>query len=388
MRKLFLILCFIPVIFSQAQYPITLNKANMPFYPQTFNVMVDLKSEISLPETGQNRKWNYVDVSAVPSYGYGFFPAKSPFFPTATYVDTPGISRIIYDKNFISNTYCRSDESGVTALGTVTRKQEIYLGDYTAGKNDNLVIPEQQCVYNTPVKILSFPLSLGSAWHNTFRNSVDYFLTIESLSLFNASFRRVSYFERTDTVVGWGKVTVPDQSGYGRSYDALMLKRATVQKDSFYINGIPATSDVLKSFCLSQGKLTIINRYMFWRENAAFPIMIIHFGSNNFTSPIGIHYEGSAEVPKGINEQEVTKGIQVYPNPNEGRFTIEFTDLESGKANICLYDMLGKEFYNENRVIEKGLYSINMQINKLPKGEYFLVVKTSNNKYLNKVIIL
>ena len=79
--------------------------------------------------------------------------------------------------------------------------------------------------------------------------------------------------------------------------------------------------------------------------------------------------------------------MQVYPNPNEGRFTIEFTGTETGNTNICLYDMLGKEVYKENHVIDNNLHSVNMQINKLTKGEYFLMVKTSNKKYLNKVII-
>ena len=387
MRKLLLALSTISVIIAQAQNPVTLNQDNMPFYPQVFRVMVDTRSEIPLPETGQNRKWNYDNLSAVPGNNYGLFAPKSPFFPTATYVDTPGVSGIIYDKTYIYNSYCKADITGVSVLGSVIPRQEIYLGDYTAGINDNLIIPEQYCVYSKPLKIIAFPLSMGTAWHNSYRSTLDYILTIESLSLINASFRRVSYFVRTDTVVGWGKVTVPAKSGTGHPYDALMVKRMTIQKDSFYINGVPAPANILQSFCLAQGKTTLINKYMYWRENAAYPILIVHFGSNNFTTPVGVNYDGNTDAPKGINELEITAGMQVYPNPNEGRFTIDFTGIETGNTNICLYDMLGKEVYKENHKIDNNLHSINMQINKLTKGEYFLMVKTSNKKYLNKVII-
>jgi len=387
MRKLFFILCVFSVMISQAQNPIILTQENMPFYPQVFRVMVDLKSEVPLPETGKNQKWNYDNLTAVPASSYGLFPPKSPYFPTATYVDTPGVSGIIYDKTYIYNSYCKVDGSGVSVLGSVIARQEIYLGDLTAGKNDNLIIPEQHCVYSSPLKVIVFPLSMGTAWHNNYRSTLDYILTIESMSLIKASFRRVSYFERTDTVVGWGKVIVPGQSGTGHPYDALMVKRMTVQKDSFYINGIPAPASVLQSFCLSQGKTTLINKYMYWRENAAFPILTVQFGNNNFTTPVCAHYDGNTDSPKGITEQEITAGMTVYPNPSEGRFTIEFTEMKTGFANISLFDMLGKEVYKENRNLESSSHTIDMQLSNLPKGEYFLVVKTNSNKFLNKVVI-
>ena len=387
MKKLLLIISFFVLTAVQAQKPISLNLSNMPFYPQLFRVMVDTKSEIPTPEVGRNLTWEYSSLAAVPNYDYGFFPAKNPFYPAASYVDTPDISGIIYDKTFKYSTYCKVDASGIIALGNTISMQDIYLGDYTAGTNDRLVLPEQHCVYNNPVKIVSFPMTVGSVWHNSYRNFIDYYLTIESLSLEKAALRRVSYVQRTDSVVGWGKVIVPTPAGPSKPYDVLMVSRTNIQKDSFYVNGAPATSDLLQSFCLMQGKTIVNNKYIFWRENAAYPILIVHFGYNNFTTPIAAHYDGSVESPMGIDQQAITAGMNVYPNPNDGQFTIEFSGIESGNANISLFDMLGKEFYQETRSIDNSMNLIKMQLNKIPKGEYFLVVKTAKNKYLNKLII-
>lgn len=387
MKKLFLLFTILLPFVLKSQAPPVLTGSNMPFRPQVIRVVGDNRSAITSPKVGYGITWDYSDLAPTPSIHYSYSSSVSRWFPAASYVDTYSVAGLIYDKTCSYNTYCKVETQGVYALGTVTYRQDIDLSDYTLVPGDKIIVPEQYCVFNNPLKIIAFPMTLGVAWDNHYTSYMDYYLTAGSLSLYNAHIRRVSHMERKDTVMGWGNVMVPDMSGNVYTFKVLMTKRTSVQKDSFYLNGSPAPDELLQSICLAQGKTLIINKYMFWRENAAYPVLMLHYMNNDFTKPLAAHLDGNLESPKGVEEQDDIYGMSIYPNPSEGRFTIVFTKAESGEADVKMYDMLGKEFYHQRRVIEDGLNTITMQLNAIPKGEYFLTVKTAGRKYLHKVVI-
>jgi len=87
----------------------------------------------------------------------------------------------------------------------------------------------------------------------------------------------------------------------------------------------------------------------------------------------------------GIGETGDVVGIQVYPNPSTGQFTIRF-DYNIGSTNIIVNNLLGEIIFEE--VTETvGERSFNIDLSEYPEGIYFVKMKTDNSEQIKKVII-
>ncbi len=84
------------------------------------------------------------------------------------------------------------------------------------------------------------------------------------------------------------------------------------------------------------------------------------------------------------NETKNTKSnieVQIYPNPNNGKFTINLSQLEEGSIEISnLYGVTVQKSIFKNQ----ELFEVNMQ--DKPQGIYLITVKSNNTTYTNKVI--
>lgn len=117
---------------------------------------------------------------------------------------------------------------------------------------------------------------------------------------------------------------------------------------------------------------------------------------NDPEPPIGSHdyyvtvvYDGGESVPSNvvsvivtdINENAET-AVSVYPNPSDGKFTIEFNNDIT--ADIVLMDVTGKEVYN--KTINK---SSQINVSGLEKGLYLVrILDTASNKLIVKKLII
>jgi len=228
---------------------------------------------------------------------------------------------------------------------------------------------------------------MSSVWHCNYTNSVDFNLTIASQSLNNTPSRRVSHIQRTDTVIAWGTLRVPTTSGPSLAYPVILIKRLSVQKDSFYMNGSPAPSALLTTFGLSQNMTTTSNRYLFWRENCRYPLMLVNFGSNNFTTASSVFYDGDAQHDPDwdISDFSNSQGVSVYPNPNDGQFNIQIDNMEK-PCHIYVYNNFGQEIFNES-FDKTGNLRIPIQLNEAETGIYQLVVSTEEGRQAFKMIV-
>jgi hypothetical protein len=74
--------------------------------------------------------------------------------------------------------------------------------------------------------------------------------------------------------------------------------------------------------------------------------------------------------------------ISVYPNPNQGTFTIH--SAESNKADISIYDVLGKKVYEENAVLYSNLL---IDLSNHPNGIYFLNMRSGESLMTKKIVL-
>lgn len=88
-----------------------------------------------------------------------------------------------------------------------------------------------------------------------------------------------------------------------------------------------------------------------------------------------IKENSEADIPDmGINTNRELEldDIDLFPNPNNGTFTVSFSTLSKAPTTINIIDVSGKEVYQENIKDFNGRYDNQIDISTAPKGTYFL----------------
>jgi hypothetical protein len=84
----------------------------------------------------------------------------------------------------------------------------------------------------------------------------------------------------------------------------------------------------------------------------------------------------------GVGKEEVLPWFRMYPNPNEGNFIIDFTDLQSRAIKITINDLNGRTVYSNELEGENIPLSVD-----LPTGVYMLKVESGKQLFMQKLII-
>lgn len=85
---------------------------------------------------------------------------------------------------------------------------------------------------------------------------------------------------------------------------------------------------------------------------------------------------------------ESTKFGGVYPNPCfAGNLTIPYSSGKNGTAQISIFDNLGKLHFTNERDIYRGKSKIDIDINHLSNGIYYLIIESAGKIDRNKIII-
>lgn len=90
--------------------------------------------------------------------------------------------------------------------------------------------------------------------------------------------------------------------------------------------------------------------------------------------------------PAEGNKLDIEK-LVFSPNPSDGKFKLKFNTTEKGKTSIQIYDINGKEVYQENIKNLKGAYEKEIDISSEGQGIYFLKIQ-QGEKFITRKIIL
>jgi hypothetical protein len=75
--------------------------------------------------------------------------------------------------------------------------------------------------------------------------------------------------------------------------------------------------------------------------------------------------------------------VKVYPNPNDGRFTVELSNFDS-PVQLTIVNTLGVVVFNKTSTLSENPL---LDISSVSKGLYFVKVKTGNFIQTKKIII-
>mgnify|MGYP006310724489 CR=1 FL=1 len=83
-------------------------------------------------------------------------------------------------------------------------------------------------------------------------------------------------------------------------------------------------------------------------------------------------------------EEEIVqqRKMVVYPNPNNGEFTVEFRNFE-GETRVMLFNSIGQMVHDELTTDRE----IRMSVPNLKSGMYFIKAVNKGEQYIRKVIV-
>ena len=88
----------------------------------------------------------------------------------------------------------------------------------------------------------------------------------------------------------------------------------------------------------------------------------------------------------GIVEENIEK-IYIYPNPNNGIFTVEFNNVLQDNVTMKVLNTLGRVVFEEDNSEIECNFSKTIDLSNFDKGLYFLVIENYRGSTLNRIII-
>ena len=82
----------------------------------------------------------------------------------------------------------------------------------------------------------------------------------------------------------------------------------------------------------------------------------------------------------------VSSELAIYPNPNNGRFTLDFEADEGGDVSIMLTNLLGQNVRQWKDYADKGRFTMQIDISDLANGTYFITIDNGVEKNTAKLI--
>lgn len=88
-----------------------------------------------------------------------------------------------------------------------------------------------------------------------------------------------------------------------------------------------------------------------------------------------------------VEDYEIVNNLEIniYPNPANEYFFINFTSVESSQFSITVYNILGKPIKELNS--QYLVSDFKVDVNDIPEGVYFLAIDWGNNNIVKKLII-
>jgi hypothetical protein len=126
-----------------------------------------------------------------------------------------------------------------------------------------------------------------------------------------------------------------------------------------------------------------------WSEDYTGPVNVMlkvkginDCGEGEFSEEFMIEIENL-----GVNELAEDLGVSIYPNPNQGTFTLELNTNKVDKVNIRIMNSTGHLVYQEMDVQVGKAYRKLLDISREAKGIYLVMIQSELGTYTSRIII-
>ena len=78
--------------------------------------------------------------------------------------------------------------------------------------------------------------------------------------------------------------------------------------------------------------------------------------------------------------------LAIYPNPNNGIFTVQFNSTSNSEVKIGVHDVRGRQIFDKTYQ-NNGLFYQSLNLNNVQSGVYFVTVQDGSRKTMKKIVI-
>lgn len=93
------------------------------------------------------------------------------------------------------------------------------------------------------------------------------------------------------------------------------------------------------------------------------------------------------EKDKTLSVEQENKDISIYPNPNNGVFTISLANPDIKRAELRIMNVIGNEIHYEVLTRTDLQFSKTIDLNKFAKGLYYVKLEGENLSVVRRVIV-
>lgn len=86
-------------------------------------------------------------------------------------------------------------------------------------------------------------------------------------------------------------------------------------------------------------------------------------------------------------DNKVLSGLQLYPNPSKGQFTVSFNAVSNDDVKVAVYDVSGKKLFNQNFTNNSLRFNETFNLSTLQSGVYIVNISEGNTTVSKKLII-
>ena len=370
--------CFITglnaqISLTRSDFTISDNRAD------TILSQVMQRQGFQIPKGGNNQFWDYsnaLDSALVPQRFVTSVldPLFIPFdFPNATgaYTASYVFGPFRVTDNFQFERY---GDDGYSVQGTIFAGGSFPLSGFTGFRSDSVTLFRKVDNYtDNPLYYYKFPLTANSKHIWTYRNVINFQITVALGGLNRTPGQVVTNEYKRDSTIGWGTLRMHNpRGGSPLDFAVLLVETTELSRDSFYLSSTPAPGLILTALGLEQNALRQSKTYAFYGARFASAILTA-----------AIRNDTLARVVRNINPvrglttdltdlKKIAVKTKLFPNPTAGNLVLEFEKSDSEDWDVLMYNTQGQMVALERISAPGGKVKHVVQLKSgLSNGTYF-----------------
>ena len=89
----------------------------------------------------------------------------------------------------------------------------------------------------------------------------------------------------------------------------------------------------------------------------------------------------------GLDEIAGLPAFSIFPNPNDGSFTMGISSTRTVKLNVYVYNNSGKVVLSQENVVVDRQFQNRITLNEAPAGIYYVVLESDGKRVYEKVVV-